>query len=255
MPSVPILTYHSLDPSGSVISVRPDQFRRHMSTLQARGFRGIALGDLVGVWEGRWSLEGRPLVLTFDDGFRNTGEVAGPVLAEFGFRATVFAVADACGKSNRWSGPDGTPELPLLTTAELRALPADTFEVGAHGVTHMRLDRLSDPAAETEVRVSRQKLEQILGREVTLFAYPYGIADQRVREYVRKHYRAACGVEMGFASPRHDRHWLPRLDAYYMRDPRLFRFLGTTRGNIYLRLRAAGRALKHALRPRVPYGS
>jgi peptidoglycan/xylan/chitin deacetylase (PgdA/CDA1 family) len=242
---VPILTYHSLDESGSVVSVRPSTFRRHMELLRERGYRGVALGDLLAAWRGEGTLESRPVVLTFDDGLRNTAEEAAPVLGALGFRATVFVVAGCCGRTNDWPGQGrGIPRLPLLTLAEVAGLARDGFEVGAHGLTHAPLDVLPPAEAEREVKESRQILEDALGREVTVFAYPYGRGDARVRACVGLHYRGACGVELGIARPDQDRHWLPRIDVYYLRHQALFALLGTALGRAYLGLRAGGRWLR-----------
>ena len=247
---VPILTYHSLDESGSVVSVRPSTFRRHMEVLRERGFRGFALGDLLEAWRGERTLESRPVVLTFDDGLRNTAAEAAPVLGALRFRATVFVVAGCCGRTNDWPGQlRGIPRLPLLTLPELAALARDGFEVGAHGLTHSPLDALPPAEGEAEVRDSRRILEDALGREVPVFAYPYGRADARTRACVRTHYRGACSVELGTARPDQDRHWLPRIDAYYLRHPALFALLGTDLGRAYLGLRAGGRFLRQR-RPR-----
>lgn len=246
--AVPILTYHSLDESGSVISLSPAAFRLQMHSLRARGFEGLALRDLLDAWDGRRSFA-RPVVLTFDDGFRSVAEQAQPVLAELGFRATVFVVAGRCGGWNDWPGqPPALPRLPLLARDELRALErGGVFEIGSHGFDHVRLERARDDVLEREVAASRQDLEALLGHEVALFAYPYGRFDAGAYERVRAQYRAACGVRLATARRGDDRHALPRLDTYYLRHPRLFRFLGTPLGRAYLGLRAAGRRVKQAL--------
>jgi peptidoglycan/xylan/chitin deacetylase (PgdA/CDA1 family) len=245
---VPILTYHSLDESGSVISVHPSVFRRQMEALASRGYQGVALGDLLEAWLGRRPMAARPVVLTFDDAFRNTAEEAAPVLAELRFRATVFAVSDHCGGTNDWpTQPLEIPRLPLLSFTELRDLAWDGFEVGSHGVTHAALDQLAPAEAESEVLDSKRRLEDALGQAVRVFAYPYGRADDRVRDHVRTHYHGACSVELGMADRGQDRHWLSRIDAYYVRDPALFGLLGTRLGSAYLGLRAAGRRLRRHL--------
>src|SRR5436190_13149483 len=64
---VPVLTYHSLDESGSVISIAPSVFRDQMQALAARGFTGVTVGQLVDAWNGAATLPERPVVLTFDD--------------------------------------------------------------------------------------------------------------------------------------------------------------------------------------------
>jgi len=243
--AVPILTYHSLDDSGSVISVAPGAFRAHMRSLGDKGFSGIPLGRLLDAWEGRASLPRRPVVLTFDDAFRSFAEAARPVLEASGFGATVFAVAGRCGGTNDWPGQLArVPRLPLLSAAELRELAAAGFEIGSHGLTHAALDGLSPAEAEREVLGSKRALEDALGRPVEVLAYPYGRSGARVRSLAAAHYRASCGVDMAAARAVHDRHALPRIDVYYLRRPRLFGTLGTPLGRGYLAARAWGRRLR-----------
>ncbi|MDD5284663.1 MAG: polysaccharide deacetylase family protein [Desulfuromonadaceae bacterium] len=63
----------------------------------------------------------------------------------------------------------------LLTGDELRTL-ADNAEVtiGAHSVTHPRLSTLPEEEQRQEIVGSKTELEKLLGREITLFAYPFG---------------------------------------------------------------------------------
>ncbi len=245
---VPILTYHSLDETGSVISLAPNVFRRQMRLLADWGFRGIRLSDLLDAWDGHVQLSARSVVLTFDDGFRNILEQAAPVLAELGFGATVFAVSGYCGRKNDWpSQPAGVPRLPLLSYFELRELDAAGIEVGAHGVSHEPLSRVAPEVAAAEVVGSRRDLENGLGRAVTTFAYPYGLENPAIRELVAGQFRGACGVVMGTARPDDDRHLLPRIDAYYLRSPAAFRLFPSRVGGAYLSLRAFGRNCRSAM--------
>ena len=243
--AVPILTYHSIDDSGSVISVAPAAFRAHMQALRDEGFSAITLGRLLDAWETRATLPARTVVLTFDDAFRNFAESARPVLASHGFGATVFAVAARCGGTNDWPGQMASvPRLPLLSAADLRDLATAGFEIGSHGLTHAPLDGLSAAEAEREVVGSKRALEDAIGRTVDVLAYPYGRAGASVRPVAAAHYRAACGVVLARARSADDRHALPRIDAYYLRRPRVFRMLGTPLGGAYLALRAAGRRVR-----------
>jgi peptidoglycan/xylan/chitin deacetylase (PgdA/CDA1 family) len=219
-----------------------------MEALRRSGFQGVRLGDLLGAWEGRGTLPGRPVVLTFDDGFRNFLDHAAPVLKRLGFTATVFAVAGYCGGENNWPGqPPGIPRLPLLSLSDLRELDAAGFEVGAHGVTHAPLARLPRQEAEREIVGARDILQEGLGRPVSVFAYPYGLADPAARDAVAAHYRGACGVRLGTARPGDDRWRLPRVEMYYLRNRPAVHFVSTPLGRGYLRFRAVGRACRAAL--------
>ena len=250
MPStlVPILTYHSIDPSGSVLSVAPADFREHMCSLARNGFTGIRFDRLIGAFEGRVALPPRPVVLTFDDAYANFQEAALPALREFGFSATVFAVAGLVGKTNDWPGQGlSIPRLPLLDWPALREIASSGFEIGSHTFSHARLDCTSPDRLEYEIAGSRRRLEDGVGAPVATFAYPYGAHHPASVALARAHYRGACTTRMATARVAHDRHLLPRLDVYYLRDPLRFARLGTPLGGAYLAMRAMGRAARTLL--------
>lgn len=246
--AVSILTYHSLDESGSVTSVRPRFFREHMQLLARRGFAGISLSELLDGWDGVAPLPARSVVLTFDDGFANLLEHAAPVLSELGFRATIFVVSGRCGQMNDWpnQAPD-IPRLPLLSWSELAQLAATGFEVGAHSVTHRPLTKIPPAEAEREIVESKSMIENHLGQTVQAFAYPFGLFSRANYEVVRKHFRGACSVKLGKAGRQGDRYQLPRLDVYYIRRPALFQLFETLPGRVYTHLRGIGRSVRVAI--------
>lgn len=254
-PGTPILTYHSLDDSGAVTSVAPPDFAAHMRSLARRGFAGISLAGLLDGWDGLARLPARPVVLTFDDGFANLLQHAVPLLTELGFRATVFAVSGRCGRTNDWPHQaPGIPRLPLLSWAELAQVEAAGFEIGAHTVTHRPLTELPPAEAEREMVESKAAIEDRLGKPVKTFAYPFGRFSRADHEVARAHFRGACSVRLGRATPADDRHQLPRLDIYYMRRPALFRLFETPPGRAYLALRGIGRGVRGLLYRNPPVG-
>jgi peptidoglycan/xylan/chitin deacetylase (PgdA/CDA1 family) len=244
---VPILTYHSLDDSGSVISMPPRKFREQMWALAAHRFTAIRFDELADAWKGRGTLPERPVVLTFDDAFANVLEHAAPVLSGLGFRATIFAVAGECGRFNDWPQAFGVPRLPLLAFGDLAQLVDAGFEIGDHSLTHAPLNELAPESARREIVESKQILEDGIGTAVTTFAYPFGLVSPAVVEIVRQHYRAACSARLAMARRCDDRHLLPRIEMYYWRVGGLFQLFGTPLGKGYLRLRAFGRRIRKAL--------
>jgi peptidoglycan/xylan/chitin deacetylase (PgdA/CDA1 family) len=215
--------------------------------LRDGGFQGITLRELLAAWDGGPAPWPRPVVLTFDDGLRTVATEAAPVMRDFGFRATVFAVAGRSGTDNQWAGQASwAPGQGLLTAADLAGLAREGWEVGAHGLTHAALPGLSAAALRDEVVTSKRLLEDQIGGEVTSFAYPYGRADAETRALVGRHYRAACSTELATARRGADRHWLPRIDAFYVRRPALLRLLETAAGRAYLAARSLGRRLRQA---------
>jgi peptidoglycan/xylan/chitin deacetylase (PgdA/CDA1 family) len=221
-----------------------------MNLLRQWGFHAIRLGDLLDAWEGKRPFPSQPVVLTFDDGFRNLWDHALPVLAEFDFRATIFVVAGHCGGKNDWpSQISSVPRLPLLSWSELRELAGAGFEIGAHGVGHAPLPTLRETEAEWEIIGAKQILQDHLGQEVSVLAYPYGLSDSAHRLMIAAHYRGACGTDLEIARPSDDRYCLPRIDMHYYRALNLFHLFPTELGRAYLRLRAFGRTCRHLLMP------
>ena len=240
--SVPVLMYHSLDRSGSVISIPPDLFRRQIERLLERGFTGITLAHLLDGWDGLRPLPRRPLVITFDDGLASVHSLALPILEGLGVPATVFAVSGYIGRCNRWPGQSGdVPRLPVLSWSALQELAAAGWEIGAHTISHPSLDAVPTEQAAREIVDSRRMIEDRLGTAVSSFAYPYGCATAEAREIVSSHFRAACGTRLRSARPAADRAELPRIDAYYFRSPALAPRIGTLSGNLYVRARRMAR--------------
>ena len=170
-----ILAYHAVgsDALGDqlgIFSISPGLFRRHMDLL-ATEFHDytvpLAVGATVGVDGG--------VAITFDDGYRDNLLVAAPLLAE---RELPFTVYVSSGLLR-----EGHPG--FLTPDELRKLaeiPGAT--IGAHGATHVPLTNCDDRRLREELESSRAWLEDVIGREVTTMAYPYGAVDGRVRRAV-----------------------------------------------------------------------
>jgi peptidoglycan/xylan/chitin deacetylase (PgdA/CDA1 family) len=205
-----IFTYHSLDESGSVISVRPDMFRRQMEALAASSVEVVPLTKILD----------RPgaVAITFDDGFGNLADHAVPVLKSLSLPATIFVVSGYCGKRNNWpTQPAGIPDLPLLSWAALRDLPPE-IALGAHTVTHPDLTVLNEAEMRREVLDSRSEIEQRTARSVESFAYPYGTVNAPAAALVGNQFKVGCGTRLNFSEPDADRAQLPRLDTYYLQS-------------------------------------
>jgi peptidoglycan/xylan/chitin deacetylase (PgdA/CDA1 family) len=225
-----ILTYHSLDDSGSVISVAPEVFRRQMEWLAVAGIPVVPLEDI--------RKTPGAVALTFDDGFANLFEHALPVLARHGFPSTVFVVSGRCGHRNRWEQTvKGIPDLDLMGWSELASAAAAGVSVGAHTVTHPFLTALREGDLERELALCRATIEDRIGRPVESFAYPYGHADARVRAAAGRHFRLACGTRLAFVREDSDLLELPRIDVFYVRRRRWFETLQQPGGAAYIAAR------------------
>lgn len=244
MRRLPILTFHSIDVSGSVISVSPADFTAHINTLALEGWQSCAVSQVLR-WRQAGDLPRRTVAITFDDGYRSVYEAALPVLRDHGFTATVFVTAGRCGSDNRWLGqPAQIPTWPMLSWDEVRALSREGWEIGAHGITHRPLTSVDSDEAMQEIKASRQILSERAGSDVLSFAYPYGAHDEAVRALVRQVYHGACGTRMDYVRANSDPFSLPRIDAYYLGRWLSPTRLETPRGRLYVMLRRVGRRIR-----------
>lgn len=203
MPAVPVLLYHSLSGGRGAPEnkwqVRADDFRADMEQVLASDRTAVTAEHYA-----RWLQDGcppglNPVLITFDDGFTDFADIAVPILEELGLKATVFVTSG-------WIGKRG-----MLSENAVRDIDPAGVEIGAHSVSHRHLDLLSDPEAGEEIRVSRAMLEELLGREITSFAYPHGSHHRSTREMVRAAgFRTAHAVKNALSHPADDRFAVAR---------------------------------------------
>ena len=197
---LPVLLYHKIDriPPGARYPrsyVTPERFEAQLAFLRRRGYESISFADYLAYRHGAGRLPRRPVIVTFDDGYRSNRDVALPLLKQYGFRATIFLVAERIGGTNTWD-PDEIQE-PLLDAAAVRAMQARGIEFGSHSATHARLTALDRAAVLKELRDSRALLGTLLGRPVQVLAYPYGAHNAPSR-----HLAAEAGYEAAVAIRR-----------------------------------------------------
>jgi peptidoglycan/xylan/chitin deacetylase (PgdA/CDA1 family) len=181
--SLPILMYHRINvvtpstPAASrALTVHPADFERQMRWLKRRGYRTVTQREVFdALFLGR-SLGPRPILITFDDGYRDVFFRASPVLARLGFRATAYVI------SGRISAGDPS----FLTWGLLHALEERGIEVASHTVHHRDLTSLPPHEALAELTQSRRALERELGHPVQWLAYPFGRFNARVEALARR---------------------------------------------------------------------
>jgi peptidoglycan/xylan/chitin deacetylase (PgdA/CDA1 family) len=236
-----ILTYHSIDDSGSVISLPESVFRRHAAWLGSGAVRVTGVGELL-----RMDPDEDAVAITFDDGFANFGSTAWPILQAHELPVTVFVVADHVGGTNTWGGKTdpAIPALPLLDWDSLGSLAERGVELGSHTRRHPRLPELDPERLEDEVAGSADAIERHAGVRPAGFAYPHGAVDPKSRRAVERRYDWACTTELTWLPERVRPHRLPRLDSYYYRDASLIERWGSKAFRRHVWLRGSARRLR-----------
>jgi len=239
-----ILTYHSLDESGSPISLSPDAFRAHCEWLSRGEVSVVSLEDLL---ETPASTDA--VALTFDDAFANFYEVALPILRDHAWPATVFVVTGHVGGNNAWGGEEsaGIPTLPLMDWKQLEEVAAGGIQLAPHTVHHPALTDVDDQLLDRELTESKEKLRDAVGASDTAFAYPYGAVNERVRHATARVFPLAVTTEFDVLGASPDPLLLPRLDAFYFKDATMLAAWGSPRFRRFVRWRGRLRALKRTL--------
>lgn len=192
-------------------AVSMQRFRDQLDFLAAEGYATPTVRELVSAPAGQWA--GRTAVITFDDGYADN-LAACEELQKRGMRATWFIVTGSIGQAPAWPA-DGRPDGRLLDAAELREMREAGMELGSHTVNHVRLPDVDDARLHRELRDSRAALADLLGDDVTSFAYPFGDWDARCAAAVREAgYAAACTTRSGWALRDGDPYRLRRLTLF-----------------------------------------
>jgi len=234
-----ILTFHSIDESGSVLSYSAESFAKLLDALERCDIAIVDLDTLLR------TESGRAVTLTFDDGIRNVFTEALPILRSHSAPAHLFLTTGFVGGMNRWpSQPRSAPLFEMLRWSEVEALQAAGVRIEAHTANHPDLRTLSDDELQSECELADEMILAKLGNRARYFAYPYGYSDERVRAFMRRRYKGSLvGGERALRA-NEDFAALPRLNSYYLRPEWTFRDLRSFQTRAYLELRGAIRRLR-----------
>jgi peptidoglycan/xylan/chitin deacetylase (PgdA/CDA1 family) len=214
---LPILTYHKIARRPAGVKVRsiylsPADFKNQLRDLADHGFTTATL-DSPRPSSGN---PARQIVLTFDDGYVNVLKNAAPLLAQHNFVAIQFLVADLLGQNNRWDLAHGEVPEPLMDAAQIRDWLALGHDIGAHTLTHPHLTQIPLENAREEIFSSKKKLEDLFGRPIRHFCYPYGEWNESIAELVREAgYATATTTRWGANTAATPPYALHRLNTRY----------------------------------------
>lgn len=172
---VPILEYHVLGeapadaPYPELYVERPD-FRHQLEWLDEHGYQAVTLEQVEGAWYDGDTLPPKPVVLSFDDGYRPQFTFALPQLRKHGWAGVLNLKAE---------GSD-------LYESNVKAMIAAGWELAAHTIHHLDLTELDSEQLQEEVAGSREMLRAEFHVPVKDFCYPAGQFDETVIAAVEK---------------------------------------------------------------------
>lgn len=209
--------YHSLAGNGAKkasaqqVIVSLQAFKAQMDWLYKEGYKTISNGAFM-----RYLSEGKEpmdkcVQLTFDDGYHSWYLDARDILAQYGFRATIFLSTAYVERS--YNMPDFVTHDRPLTWTEVKELAASGWSVQAHGHRHPRWTHIPLSEVRKELHICRREIEQNLGIPVNRVAYPYGAYSREILNCLSEEgYEAAYSVHTGKAYPTSDKLRIPRIE-------------------------------------------
>lgn len=177
--NVPILMYHYISNGPSdPCRITPERFKEHMDFLHKNGYTPILPKQLNDYITKGKVLPKKPVLITFDDGYKDNYINAYPVLKKYKFKATFFIITDFIGKTL-----DGDT---YMTGEQLIHLNRNKMSINCHTQDHESLKNMSYKDQYREVSDSKDYLEELISKNVDYLAYPYGDYDQTTLNIAKK---------------------------------------------------------------------
>lgn len=177
---IPVIVYHRIGiapkNANSVyksLTIEPAWFEKHLQYLQDNGFTSIHFSDVTAYFQNGTPLPARPVIISFDDGYKDATENALPILQKHNMTGTFYIVSGLVGHRA------------YMTWEQVTALKDAGMEIGGHTVWHPYLTKISEEKARAEITDSKKKLEEKLGMTVTTFAYPFGAHNAKIEAMVK----------------------------------------------------------------------
>lgn len=201
--TIPILCYHRFGPNRSAMTLTAPAFDAQMEYLARNGYRVISMAQFARFLEGKEPMPKKTVVITIDDGYRATYQIAYPILKKHGFPATVYLYSDFAGAGDALTWP----QMQEMVRSGL-------IEIQPHSKTHanftIRLPGESDAKYAERIRREVEAPVNAIRERLSLasfsFAYPYGdvndmVADLLARQGVRVGVTVTPGGNGFFAYP------------------------------------------------------
>ncbi len=197
----PVLMYHGIQDSEEepghfdpVYSVTHQQFTEQLDWLQNNGYKVCTLE------QAEKSSDEKIVVITFDDGDITNFTAGLPQLIERSMPAEFYITTD-------WIGNEFS-----MSADQLHKLDQAGMTIDSHGKTHKYLSDLDDDEMRLELEVSKQTLEEILGKPIQTIALPGGRGDHRTRELAKQlGYKKLCTSVLGYNDKLSDPFKLQRI--------------------------------------------
>ncbi len=184
------------------LSVNPARFESHLAYLRQEGYETISMEQLAVALSGQAQLPPKPIIITFDDGYRDNYENTFPLLRKYGYNGTFFI----------FTKPIDFLSEKYITWDMVKEMHKAGMEFGSHSYSHPDMSGTHDDFQIFEVLASKEAIEERIEEPVRFFAYPSGQYDElTIRVLASAHFWGAVTTEWGAAQSYADRFEMSRI--------------------------------------------
>ncbi len=237
--AVPVLMYHHVCPHPGLVTVSPKTFEEHIAYLACKKYRALAADEFLEFLQGKRALDGRNVLITFDDGYLDNYVYAYPILKRYGLKATIFTITSLMGegaarvhlgagktlpttpdhRACKATVAEGRADEVMLRWSEIEAMETSgTVEIHSHTHAHVRWDQLHPDKAQrlavvkADLTASHAALKSRLGKDSRHLCWPWGYFEPEYQGIAagvgfEAQYATTRGVNIAGADPR----CIPRL--------------------------------------------
>ena len=169
-PEVPILCYHRIrnilasdGPEMKTYSVTPSDFAAQMKALSDNGYHSILPDQLKAYLLYGGQLPTKPVMITFDDTREEQLTIGAAEMKKYGFKGVFFIMTVSINRPG------------YMTKEEIKSLSDSGNVIGGHTWDHHMVTKYEGADWETQLTKPNKKLEGIIGKPITYFAYPFGL--------------------------------------------------------------------------------
>lgn len=187
--SIPVLSYHQInDKDLNPLTVSTSEFDAQMKYLSENGYHTISPAQLISHLEDDAPLPDKPIVITFDDGYKDNYQNAFPILQKYHQNATIFLISDYVNNYEKY-----------LTWEQINEMQQYGIDFESHTLSHMVLtEAKSDDELNAQLVKSKEALEWRLGKKIEYIAYPCGNYNRHIIELTKAAgYKGAFTVNFG----------------------------------------------------------
>jgi peptidoglycan/xylan/chitin deacetylase (PgdA/CDA1 family)/glycosyltransferase involved in cell wall biosynthesis len=218
--TIPILIYHKI-PSMPISNskhgtyVTKNDFEWQLEWLKQKGFTTITFQDILDYRFGKKEPPPKPIMLTFDDGYKDNYTNAFPLLKKYNMTGVIFLVTNPAIKVNVWDIVNSEPAAPLLENREILEMAEYGIEFGSHTWSHIDLTKVTQDILIKELSESKKILENLLGKKVNSICYPYGAVNENIKKFAEEvGYEFGVATDSGSVNFNHDLYEIRRIQVF-----------------------------------------